>query len=195
MLKFPNKWQCNLNSYSISGRFDFIARSSTLSHQETNHTSLLCFAFLHFQCWTNTLHTMLTFRAINKQLCGPVIGIFGSLIWPKTLMEIIFNPCGEFRWRPEDSASQIHSPQLHIGTPGIFSDLLRSVQILKRDWGAESNGKLPHLFCLWTELQSWCLSLQWKTCPWAEHSDDDDDDSYVITVQVQFSNIIKIVKF
>ena len=30
--------------------------------------------------------------------------------------------------------------------PGIFSDLLRSVQILKREWGAEINGKLPHLF-------------------------------------------------
>ena len=22
---------------------------------------------------------------------------------------------------------------------------------------------------LWAELQPWCLSLQWKTCPWAEH--------------------------
>ena len=28
------------------------------------------------------------------------------------------------------------------------------------------------------KLQSWFLSLWWKTCPWAEHSggDDDDDD-------------------
>ena len=32
------------------------------------------------------------------------------------------------------------------GAPGIFSDLLRSVQMLKREWGVESNGKLPHLF-------------------------------------------------
>ena len=23
--------------------------------------------------------------------------------------------------------------------------------------------------CLWAELQPWCLSLQWRTCPWAEH--------------------------
>ena len=32
--------------------------------------------------------------------------------------------------------------------PGIFSNLLRSVQILKREWGrpTESNGKLQHLF-------------------------------------------------
>ena len=26
-----------------------------------------------------------------------VIGISGSLIWSKTLMELIFNPCAEFR--------------------------------------------------------------------------------------------------
>ena len=32
-----------------------------------------------------------------------------------------------------------------IGAPGIFSDVLRSVQMLKREWGEESNGKLPHL--------------------------------------------------
>ena len=35
---------------------------------------------------------------------------------------------------------------LHAGAPGIFSDLLRCVQMLKREWGAESNGKLPQLF-------------------------------------------------
>ena len=64
----------------------------------------------------------------------------------KTLMELISNPCSEFRWSLEGPVSQIHSPHLHAGTPGIFSDLLRSVQMLKRQWGAESNGKLPHLF-------------------------------------------------
>ena len=56
--------------------------------------------------------------------------------------------CGEFRWSPEGPVSQIHSPHLHVGAPGIFSDLLRSVQILKRARGAESNGKLSHLFIL-----------------------------------------------
>ena len=46
--------------------------------------------------------------------------------------------------------SQIHSPHLRIGAPGIFSDLLRYVQTLERERererDAESNGKLPHLF-------------------------------------------------
>ena len=53
--------------------------------------------------------------------------------------------CGEFRWSPEGPVSQIHIPHLLVGAPGIFSDLLRFVQMLKREWGTESNGKLPHL--------------------------------------------------
>ena len=61
-------------------------------------------------------------------------------------MELIFNPCGEFLRSLEGPVSQIHSPHLHVGAPGIFSDLLRFVQMLNREWGAESNGKLPHLF-------------------------------------------------
>ena len=60
--------------------------------------------------------------------------------------------------------------------------------MLEREWGVESNGKLPHLFIPdrtaalviefavedvpSSELQPRFLSLQWKTCPWAEHSDD-----------------------
>ena len=64
----------------------------------------------------------------------------------KNRVELVFNPCGEFRWSSEDPVSHIHSPHLHAGTPGIFSDLLKSVQMLKREWGAESNGKLPYLF-------------------------------------------------
>ena len=59
-------------SDSIPGSFDFMARRSTLSHQETNHTILLFFACLNFQCCTNTVYTTLASRAIKKQLCGPV---------------------------------------------------------------------------------------------------------------------------
>ena len=42
--------------------------------------------------------------------------------------------------------SHIHSLRLHAGVPGIFSNLLRFVQMLKREWGTVNNGKLPHLF-------------------------------------------------
>ena len=65
------------------------------------------------------------------------MGISGSLIWSKTLMELIFNPCAEFRWSPEDLYVEVH---------GIFSDFSRSAQMLNREWGAESNGKLLDLF-------------------------------------------------
>ena len=72
--------------------------------------------------------------------------------------------------------SQIHSNYFHIGDPGIFSDLLKSVQMIKREWRAESNGTLPHLFIPGkteafvpefavedlpsAELQPWFLRLQ-----------------------------------
>ena len=75
-----------------------------------------------------------------------VIGISGCLIWSKILMKLIFNSCGEFRWSPDSPVIQIHLPHLLVGAPGIFSDLLRFVKLLKREWGTESNGKLPHLF-------------------------------------------------
>ena len=119
-----------------------------------------------------------------------VTGISRSLIWSETLMEPIFNPWGGFQCSPEDPVSHINSPHSHDGASGISSYLLRSVQMLKREWGAESNGKLPHLFIpsktnnlgsyvcggrppFWTEFQPGFLLSQWKICPWAEHSDDD----------------------
>ena len=83
-----------------------------------------------------------------------MIGISGSLIWSKTLMELILNPCGEFRWSLEGPVTQIHSPHLHVDALGNFLHLLRSVEMLKREWGAESNGKLPH------------LSISGKTAAW-----------------------------
>ena len=68
-----------------------------------------------------------------------VIEISRSLILSKTLMNF-----GGL----EGPVSQIHSHNLYMGALGIFSDLLRSVQMLKREWGVESNGKLLHLFIL-----------------------------------------------
>ena len=86
-----------------------------------------------------------------------------DLIKKKTLVELIFNPCGEFQWSPEGPVSQIHSPYLHTDAPGIFLDLLKFVQMLKRECGEECNGKLPHLF-IPGKTAAWFLSLRWKTC-------------------------------
>ena len=74
-----------------------------------------------------------------------MIGISGSLTWSITLMDLIFNPVVNFC---EVRRAQLAKSTLltsMIVPHGIFSDLLRSVQMLKREWGAESNGKLPHL--------------------------------------------------
>ena len=54
-----------------------------------------------------------------------VIGISGSLIWSKTLMELIYNPCGEFRWSLEGPVGQIYLPHLQVDAPVIFYGLLK----------------------------------------------------------------------
>ena len=41
--------------------------------------------------------------------------------------------------------SQVHYSHFQSGAPGNFSDHLSSVQILKTEWGAESNGNISHL--------------------------------------------------
>ena len=54
--------------------------------------------------------------------------------------------------------------------PGIFSDLLRSVQMLKREWKAKSKGKLQHLF-IPSKAATLVPAFAMKNCLWAEHSD------------------------
>ena len=49
-----------------------------------------------------------------------VIGISGSLIWSKTLMELIFKSSGEFWWSPEGPVSQIHLPTSSLVPLGSF---------------------------------------------------------------------------
>ena len=48
------------------------------------------------------------------------VGLSVFLLWTKTLKGLIFNPCGEFRWRPEDPVSKIYSTQLHDASLGSF---------------------------------------------------------------------------
>ena len=132
-----------------------------------------------------------------------MIGIFGSLFWSKTLMKLIFNPFGEFRWSPEGSDIQIHYPHLQVGTPGIFSVLLRSVQMLKRERGVRKatgsyrTHSIPRKTAVLipeftvealpsAELQPWFLRFQWRICPWAEHSDDDD----IMMMMMMNTNIV-----
>ena len=61
-------------------------------------------------------------------------------------MQLIFNPYSKFlcevRWAQLAKSTLLTSMLVPLG---FFSDLSMSVQMLKREWGSESNGKLPHL--------------------------------------------------
>ena len=84
-------------SYSIPGRFHFMARRSTLSHRETNHTSLLFSACPHFQCWTNTLLTS-TAHTDNNASCT-------NCCWHST-ERYIFNRCHP---QPDSESEMLYS--------------------------------------------------------------------------------------
>ena len=115
---------------------------------------LLLFLILYL-FYTQCYHCFLLFCMSYSSFRGRrLIGISGSLICSETLMELVFNPCGEFRWSAEGPVSQIHPPHLLTGAPGIFSYLLRSFQVLKREWGAENKMKTM------VKLQPWFLNFQ-----------------------------------
>ena len=77
--------------------------------------------------------------------------------------------------------------------------------MLKKEQVAESNGKLSHLFIPGktaalvsefamedlpsAELQPRFLCLQWRTCLWAEHFDDDDHDDAWRCSSYHFNNL------
>ena len=66
----------------------------------------------------------------------------GRKLWWNTYLTLVVN-FGEVR-RAQLAKSTLLTSM--FGAPGIFPDLLRTVQMLKREWVAESSGKLLHLF-------------------------------------------------
>ena len=71
--------------------------------------------------------------SVERLVCKVVIeasnSVSGSLIWPKTLKELILTPVMNFG---EVRRAQLAKSTLHAGVPGIFSDLVRSLQMLER---------------------------------------------------------------
>ena len=92
-----------------------------------------------------------------------VIGISGSLIWSETLMKLIFNPFGEFRWSLEGPVSQIHSTHLLVGAPGIFQ-IFKVCSDAKERVGCGKQREATAPIKSLVKLQPWFLSLRWKTC-------------------------------
>ena len=124
-------------------------------------------AYIQIQTHTHThthTHTQTnTHTHIHTYIWGRrVIGISGSLIWSKTMMELIFNLSGEFWWSPEGPVSQIHSPHLHAVSLGSF-------QIFKVCSDARVSGVWKatgsyRTYSSLVKLQPWFLSLRRKTC-------------------------------
>ena len=54
-----------------------------------------------------------------------MIGISGSLIGSKILMELIFNPCGEFQWAQLDKSTLLISTLVPLGYFQNFKGLFR----------------------------------------------------------------------
>ena len=69
--------------------------------------------------------------------------------------------------------------------------------MLKREWAAESNGKLPHLF-LPSETATLFAEFAVKPCPWTEYFDNDDDDDdddenhKILTINMDISKFEKV---
>ena len=107
-------------------------------------------SFMNKRLWFHLLITSIEIRQTILLYRG------AKSDWDFRISDLVKNPdetdinfCAEFRLRPEGPVSQIHSFHLHVGAPMIFSELLKSVQMLKREWGEESNGKLSHIFNPW----------------------------------------------
>ena len=124
-----------------------------------------------------------------------VIGISGSLIWSKTLKELIFNPCGWILVSLEGPVSQstlLTSTLVPLGSFHIYSDAKERVGCRKQ-W--EATAPIESL----VKQQPWFLSLGWKTCLWqncslgscacskgpalGQNTHDDDDCSLMLIFQ------------
>ena len=155
-------------------RFTYVTGTSHTSPGKLPMPLSFIFSDLQLQPWAtisnNTLITTynlyLLFLLHYTHWGRRLIGISGSLTWSKTLMELMFNPCGEFRWSLEGPVSQIHSPHLLIGAPGIFSDFLKVCSDAKERErvGCGKQREAIEPINSPVKQQPWFLSLWWKTC-------------------------------
>ena len=92
-----------------------------------------------------------------------VIWISGSLIWSKTLMELVFNSCGEFRRSPEGPVSQIHFPRLQVD-PLKYFQIFQGLFRYSRESVVQKATGSYRTYLSKVNVQPCFLSLQWKTC-------------------------------
>ena len=122
------------------------------------------------QSFKNNLQT---FQPASLNSGRRMIGISGSLIYSKTLMELIFS------LTPEVNFGEVQRPQLAKSTllelRWCSWDILRSFKICsdakeregERVWCGKQREATAPIQSL-VKLQPWFLSLRWKTYLWAE---------------------------
>ena len=92
-----------------------------------------------FKCCTPVYKTMLKISNCRHLFSSnPCTNKGTKGDWDFRISDLVKNPVVNF--------GEVRRVHLQAVAPGIFSDLLRSVQMLKREWGAESYRKPPHLF-------------------------------------------------
>ena len=111
---------------------------------------ILCYITLHYI----TLH-YITLRYITLYFI--YYGAKGD--WNFVISDLVKNPDGTDIFSEVRRAQLAKSTLLRLypGASGIFSDLLRSFQMLKATVSYRTYSSLM-------KLQSWFLSLRWKTC-------------------------------
>ena len=101
---------------------------------------------------TNSKFVLRIYCTILETRGRRVIDISGSLIWlKKTLMELMFNPCGKFSSPPRCCPW----------------DLFRSFKVCsdaKERVGCGKQREVTASIKSLVKLQPWFLSLRWKTC-------------------------------
>ena len=115
-----------------------------------------------------------------------------------------------FRWIPEGPVSQNHTPHLQVARWCPW-DLFRSIKIcldakesgVRKETGSYRTYSVPGKAAVLvsefevenlssTELQPGFRSLQWRTCRWTKHTDDDVFKGYcaiVFSHHLSFCNI------
>ena len=81
-------------------------------------------------------------------------------------MELIFNPVVNFGEVRRAQLAKFTLLTFRLMPLTSFSDLLSSVQMLKREWVRRATGSYRTYLSL-VKLEPWFLSLQWKACLWA----------------------------
>ena len=92
-----------------------------------------------------------------------MIGISGSLIWSKTLTELIFNPCGEFWGSPGNPVNQTLSSPPRLCPWDFFRSCNACSDANERVWCEKQREATAPIRSL-VKLPRWFLSLWWNTC-------------------------------